>query len=724
MKRFAILLTLGAAALSAQTTALSFRTQVGSTVQTLGDTGTISFNAEAIGRPLDGTVTVTNRSTNSISVTRVEITGTTDFTATGIPDPASVFTVNEGFGMTIRFRPASGQRVVGAVRFFFSELPAGRPPINGTATLNLVGTTPEFVLSYLPPPSANATPIQSGGTIPFPATAVNETSSAVVVITNRGSGAGTVGEIAATGASFSLASLPSPPTTVESQREVRFSIRYAPTVIEQAAGTVRIEFVDRTVSLNLTGSSTGALYTYELLSDNAAAALARGATITIPDAAVGERNSITVRVRNTGNADGRITALGVQGAGFTLTDQPFLPATLTPGGTATVQVTFTPTAPGRFTGRLRIGDDSFDVVSNGLGPNLTYSFVAGPVTTTIVNNGTITFPPAAVGGTSTVRVVISNNGTLSSAVNSVSIVPGGTAPATTFVSATPALPATIQPNGTFAVTLTFAPLTTGTLTGTLRIDSQTFNLTGIATAPPNLPAYSFSGAAGAQQPASQLSVGLALAQAYPLTLRGVLTLGFNSEVFANDPAVQFALGGRTVNFTIPAGQREAVFPTNQSTVRLQTGTVAGTMVLTPSFTTDAGLVLTPADPPPLTLTVAPGAPRLLSAQLTGRTATGYSLLVTGWATSRQISTIDITITPTSGENVTTQRISIPADASFTAWYASAASAQFGSQFTATIPLTITGDVTNVTALADTIQSVGVTLTNRVGSSQSITASAQ
>lgn len=723
MKNLVILLTLAGSAL-AQSTILSFRSQVGSTVQTLGDTGTISFNADAIGRALDGTLTVNNRGTNPISITRVELTGATDFSATGIPDSTSTFAVNEGFGMTVRFRPATGQRVLGTLRFFFSELPAGRPAINGSATLNLVGTSPEFVLSYLPPPSSNATPINSGGTIPFPATAVNDTATAVVVITNRGTGPGTVGEIASTGASFSLASLPVPPTTVDAARDVRFSIRYSPLAIEQATGSVRIEFVDRTVTLNLTGSSTGSLFTYELLGDNAATALARGAGITMPDAAVGDRSVVTVRVRNTGNADGRITTIGVQGTGFAVTDQPFLPATLTPGSAATVQVTFTPTTPGRFTGRLRIGDDSFDVVSNGLGPNLTYTFVAGPVTTTIVNNGTITFPPAAVGGTSSVRVVVTNSGTLSSAVNSVSLVPGGTAAVTTFTSTSPALPATIQPNGTFAITLTFAPLTTGTLTGTLRIDSQTFNLTGIATAPPNLPAYTFSGASGAQQPASQLAVGLALAQAYPLTLRGVLTLGFNSDVFANDPAVQFALGGRTVNFTIPAGQREALFAANQNTVRLQTGTVAGTLVLTPSFTTDAGLTLTPTDPPALSLTVAAGAPRLLSAQLTGRTTTGYQLLVTGWATSRQISTIDLTITPTSGENVTTQRISIPADASFSAWYSSAQSAQFGSQFTATIPLTITGDVTNVTALADTIQSVGVTLTNRVGSSQSITAAVQ
>ncbi|MGH9660957.1 MAG: hypothetical protein ACRD96_20590, partial [Bryobacteraceae bacterium] len=192
----------------------------------------------------------------------------------------------------------------------------------------------------------------------------------------------------------------------------------------------------------------------------------------------------------------------------------------------------------------------------------------------------------------------------------------------------------------------------------------------------------------------------------------------NSDVFANDPAVQFAPGGRTINFTIPAGTRDAVFATNQTTIRLQTGTVAGSIVLTPSFTSEGGIALTPATPPPVTLTVAPSAPRLASVQVTGKTATGFSLLVTGFATGRSITQIDVTFTPTAGETVTTTRVSLNVEASFVAWYQGPASVAFGSQFTATLPFTLQGDVTNVTNVVDTIESASVTITNRQGVSPS------
>ena len=148
-------------------------------------------------------------------------------------------------------------------------------------------------------------------------------------------------------------------------------------------------------------------------------------------------------------------------------------------------------------------------------------------------------------------------------------------------------------------------------------------------------------------------------------------------------------------------------------VHLKNGkTVAGSIVLTPSFQTDGGIILTPIDPPALSLTVASAAPRLLSLQVTGRTSTGFQLLVTGLATSRQITQIDLTFTATSGENIGSSRVTIAAESSFNAWYQGTASAQFGSQFTATIPITLSGDVVNVTTLVETIRSVSAILTNR------------
>ena len=96
---------------------------------------------------------------------------------------------------------------------------------------------------------------------------------------------------------------------------------------------------------------------------------------------------------------------------------------------------------------------------------------------------------------------------------------------------------------------------------------------------------------------------------------------------------------------------------------------------------------------------------------------GFTLLVSGYATGRAITQMEFQFTPVSGENLGAAKVTIPVEPTFNAWYQSSASAAYGSQFTATVPFTLAGEVRNtsqVTSLADAIQSVSVTLTNRQG----------
>ncbi len=599
-------------------------------------------------------------------------------------------------------------------------------PTTGSITLNLSGVAPEFTFSYQPPPSGNTTPLNPNDTILFPITNVLDTPSATVVITNKGSGPGVVNAITVAGAVFTAGSLPPALASVDGGKTLQFTIKYAPLQIETSRGTVRIDLIDRSVTFNLLGTSMGPVYSYSVLQSSGAAAILPGDTITLPDTQIATPSSVVVRVENTGNADGRIASIDISGAGFTLTETPFTPLTLIAGNAVTVTVNFNPTAPGRVAGRLRIGPDTFAVSGNGLGQTLVYSFIAGSVTTTVQNNSSVVFTPVGVGQTSTLTFQITNNGTAPGTVNSISVSQnqGAGAPpvnpnATPIfaVSRLPSLPTTIGAGDVLSFTVTFTPQVIGNAAGVLRIDSIAFPVSGVANPPAALPDYRFTGATGAQTPLQQVATGLTLASAYPLNLTGVMTLTFNSDVFSNDPAVQFATGGRTVNFTIPAGSTQAVFPNNSTQIGLQTGTVAGTITLTPSFVSDGGINLTPTLPPALNLTVPQLAPRLLSVQVSSKTAAGVTLLVTGYATGRAITQIDVQFTPVAGENVATTKLSLNVEASFTAWYQGAASQAFGSQFTVTLPFTLAGEITNTTAITnviDTIQSLSVTLTNRQG----------
>ena len=76
---------------------------------------------------------------------------------------------------------------------------------------------------------------------------------------------------------------------------------------------------------------------------------------------------------------------------------------------------------------------------------------------------------------------------------------------------------------------------------------------------------------------------------------------------------------------MPANTTRALFASDATQVRLQTGTVAGVITLTATFSTDGGINLTPTTAPAAIIAVRPAAPRTRSVQVATRTTTGFSL---------------------------------------------------------------------------------------------------
>jgi hypothetical protein len=674
------------------------------------DNSTVTVAANAVGQPVAAAVSVTNRSTTIQQINVIQITGSNDFTLSNLPGLPFVLAPGANFGFQISYAATTSARTTARLAITFSASPTATT--STTIGVNFAGTAPEFAASFTPQ-GGNATPIVNNGTIRFPATAIDATSTATVVLTNRGTNEGRIQSVAVNGDNFQLAGLPLPGTVVAAGSEVRFTVIFTPKQLAAVRGSLAVATSDRSVTFNLEGSGTGAVYTYALAQNGGTTPTTPNQTISLPEAKVGEKSSIGVNVCNSGNAEGRITAISIAGAGFTTEQVPLLPVTLPVGGCISLQVVFTPTAPGAASARLRIGSDDFTVSANALGATFNFAYVIGGQSTQVASGGSVNFTPVAVGSTSSLRFVVSNTGTAATTVNSI----GLAAPSTVFTLGTlPALPATIEPGGSLGLDITFAPSALGTTTATLRVDNQTFSLSGAGNAPPALPAIRFDGATGAQEALQQPAIGLTIASAYPLAVNGTLTLAFNSDVFSNDPAVQFATGGRTVNFTIPANTTRAIFANGANQIRIQTGSVAGTILLTPAVATESGINLTPATPPAHMLTIAQAAPRILSAIVSAKTANSITLLVSGYATSRSVTQMDLTFTPVSGENLGTTRLTLNVEPAFLGWFSGTGAAPFGSLFTVTVPLSFSGDVANVTNVSDTVQSVSVTLANRTGTS--------
>jgi hypothetical protein len=705
----------------------SIRTVQPNLTQTLGDGGTLPFNADGIGLPSDATVTITYKPalpTLAATLTVADLTGSPDFTITGLTDINNVQVVltqnAPSVTIGVRYRPSTSKAVTGKINFNFLEADtavalAFRGNRTASIGLNLTGAAPEFVYSYAVQPNGTSTLLNQGDTIVLPAANLTETASVLITLTNRGTAPGVVNNVTLRGASnYALAGVPFPPISVDGSKALTFSVRYTPDQLDALVASVRIDFVaGRSLSFNVSGSGLGPQYLYEVLAERGAAPVSPNSTVTVPDAVIGgDKTSVTIRVTNTGNADDHLTAISVAGTGFTLAESPFLPFTAVAGTSFTVVVTFSPTQPGKSTGRLRIGQDNFNLEGTALGSNITFSYVAGSGATSVVNAGTVVFAPVSVGGTTSLQFTVKNEGTAQTQVNSISVSGTGT---TFAVDGLPPLPARLGPGATVTFSVSFSPVTTGANTGTLRIDTNTFSLSGSAGPPAPLPDYTFQGASGAVDAQQQPTVGLSLNANYPLALTGTLNLNFTSDVFANDPTVQFSSGSRSIPFTIPTNTRQAIFPNNATQVRVQTGTVAGTIILSPTFATTAGSIdLTPTTPAVLSLTIPQSAPRLLAVSVSSKTTNTFTLLVTGYATGRSITQMDFQFSPLAGENVGTTKLSLPVEPSFVAWYQGQSSAAFGSLFTATVPFTLQGDIKNVTSVVDTIQTVSVTLTNRMG----------
>ncbi len=676
--------------------------------------GTAAIEASAIGRPALATFTYTYTGRETANITAIDLTGSTDFSLSS-PQPSFTLRPGQSFGVNVQYLPRSGTEVTGAVRISYTE---GLRAVS--LIVNMAGRSPEFTLSHTPQ-GGNATQVPFGGTLMLPDTNPGATSTSAVVLTNRGTAPGVVNGVSVTGLGYEVTGVPLLPAEVKAGAALSFTLNFAPEQLGLHTGSLSVQLVDRTETFALEGLAKGPSYAYEFIRDSEVRPVQPDQVITMPDTLVNHTTSFLVRVRNAGNDEGEIAAISATGAGYSVTDLPILPAKLAAGGSVLFTLNFNPTQAGRFVGRLNVGADQFDLVGSGVGSLLKFTLAIGGSITPLEDKAKITFLPAAVGATSSATLTLTNSGTSEATVTSVTL---GQADKVFALRDLPPLPLNLAPGASASFALDFTPLAEGTATNTLFVDTVSFTLSGAGTAPSRLPDYRFEGASGAQAPRSQPALGLTLSSPYPLPLKGSLKLEFASAGFSNDPSVQFSTGGRTVDFQIPANQLQAIFANQTTQVRVQTGTVAGTITITPTFSTEGGADLTPDPPAPVVLTVPESAPVVLSAAISARTASSLTLQITGFSTTRSVTEMNLQFTPVAGRSISTTSLTVNVDASFAAWYQSPQSTQFGSQFTATVPLTFSGQAPEGLTLVGTIQSITVTLSNARGTSAPVTVNLQ
>jgi hypothetical protein len=359
------------------------------------------------------------------------------------------------------------------------------------------------------------------------------------------------------------------------------------------------------------------------------------------------------------------TVAGVTGAALpgTLTYTPAAGTVLTPG-TQTLSVAFTPT-------------DAVDYV----GVSGSVKLVVTGVTLTALT------PNTAVLGDGNKTITLTGAGFVATSVVQVN----GAAIATTLVSPTTLMAVVPAADFTQVGTLqiTVADPTVSLVSSALPLTVAAAAPAVTVTAPPTTP------------PGSQPSISFSLTNPYPVPLTAVFTITFASSVTpaTDDPAIQFATGGRTFTLNVPANST-AVPP-----ILLQSGTVAGAITVSVALTA-GGTNVTPTTLQPVTITIPPAIPTVSTATLT-RSGTQLTVAIHGFSNTREVTQASFHFVGIAGAQINTPDITAPVTPLFTGWFSSTTSAQYGSTFTYT-------QIFNVSDNANNIGSVEVTLTNSVG----------
>jgi hypothetical protein len=669
---------------------------------------TITFPSVDINATTSATVVIANSGSAAGTVTGIGVTGT----GFRLNNP-TLLPANVAPGGTLAFAIVFAPSQIGSSAGTFEiDVPA----VSITGTLAGATPPPNFVLEYIDPSTGNTLPLPNKSTLQFPNTQVGTTATIAILVANTGSGTGSVTAAGlTTGTVFQVVSLAPLPVSVGPSLQLAFGIRFTPLQQQQSSDVLTVTANGQTTTVNLQAQAVQPTYSYQFSSSGGTTTVLAGGTAAIPDTTVGQTTNVTVTVTNTGLGAGQVTIVGVTGQGLTVSNVPATPFTLNPGASQQFTLTFAPTQPGAVSGRLTFGSDTITIAATGVGPQLLYTYTSGSSAIAVLAGGTVVFTPVSVGSTESLAFSIQNTGTSAATLSSV----GLSVPSTVFtVSGTPAPAATLNPGATVSFSIAFSPNNTGNLTATLLVNSSSFTLSGNGTAPPSLPAYSFAGPSGTEQPDQQPDIGLTLASPYPLPLQGTLTLTFNSSVFADDSTIQFANGGRTVNFTIPANATQALFSGNATGVPLQTGTTSGNIVITPSFALADGFNLTPASPNVSTLAIPGLAPQLLTATLSAVTTTSFTVILSGYTTTRVLSHLSVQLTPVQGHSFNPDQLTIDVSSASAAWFQGTSASGFGGSFLAEIPFALSNG-SSTANLVQLLQSLSITATNEVGTSSAI-----
>jgi hypothetical protein len=472
-----------------------------------------------------------------------------------------------------------------------------------------------------------------------------------------------------------------------------------------SSGTPCSGFTDAVSTLEGTGTSPQFLLTYDKgqgqtsLQPNAESRLDFGSVST------SSSSSIAFTLTNETSQPIATPAVSLNSAVFFSSafslDTSALPAILPASGAGTFRITFSPGQTETITAVLKVGTNSYGIQGTGVALTdidaLQIYYVDSkdvrslPQAATPISFGQLV--PGTTGG-NVLKFTVTNPAT---SFNAVTISTLSTSGAAYSLSGAPALPATIQPNASITFIVTFNASTSGTFTGSLTIGTRVFSLTGLAVVS-QVPSISMQVSASPLTSAQQVDLTIQASTAATQDAIGELEMAFTPSVAEvnDDPAIAFlATSSRKMQVTLTKGTQSATYD-GQSALTFQTGTTAGTITFTLTFTNTPPIVQS--------FTVSPALIRI-SSGLAVRQNPALMITVNGYDNTYTAGKMSFTFFDLKGSPITSKALPVDASSAFHNYFF--VNDPAGGAFAMQANFPVTGDVTQ-------IGSVAVTMTNSMG----------
>jgi hypothetical protein len=466
-----------------------------------------TFGNVQVGLSQSQNETLSNVSAQSLTISQATFSGT-GFSTTGLTLPLTL-TPNQTATFAVVFTPTT----VG--------------PDNGTLALTVSGssTALDFALSGIgvAPAALSVTP----ASLTFTNVQVGQTSSQTETVQNTGGANAIISSAPITGTGFTISGITTPLTLTPGQSST-FSVTYSPQSAGSASGTVTVDSnaTNPAISVTLAGTAV-----------SAGSLTASPTSFSFGNVQVGLNQSQTETVKNSGGTSLTVSSATFTGTGFSATGLT-LPLTLAANQSSTFAVVFTPTTAAAASGNLALA------VSGSSTPlNIPLSGTGVAPATLTATPASLTFTGIVVGQDPSQTVTLQNTGGENATISQATVTGSGLT-----ISAL-TTPLTLTPGQTTSFSVTYTPLSAGTVSGSVMVDSNaTDPALSIAVSGTSVTPSSGSLSATAVNVGSVV-VGTSGTQTGTLTATGA-TVTVTSVSFSGTNPSEFSITGLTFPVTV------------------------------------------------------------------------------------------------------------------------------------------------------------------------------